>query len=622
VVAHKEAPDVEVFVDGSLDNSVRCLDVVLGSGAAGLSRATLEVQKAGQYSGRYELKDGDFANLKQPEVEVVIAGKVCHWGIATCEAATMDGDNGDRLTAISRMEAHHFGGPLNATVFWNPLLGLPSKLTLPTVFNPQYDGQSIGNMHSNFTGLHRANLFFDVDASRSVASRAFNRGFPVSWTLPRAVYYLCTFLNPSESYVANPTLQELNAVLPSSIATLRDHEAPYGEYLPEQLDRILAPYGFGWTVDFIARGRRKIRVFARGAGPQRDLKMQAAGTEVDVAETNLEALALTSDVSSKAFNVVHLLGDHGVYEATFTLVPGWPKNHDDYPNTNPDQLTKNHASWGTTPILADVWRKWVLNEAGYYIGYRPEIRQPYNLAEIFDDLYVPRRRKFVPCLTLKDDGTPQGTTGGVLAEYKEQFNLASEEATGVWIPLHALSGACRQFSVLENECGIRFDGDDIPYEIFSQGQYASIRVTARIESDQRLFVIRQPQIKLLKARKIAVFDLGNRYKFRHRHPSSRFVGTPFKVSEQNDASFMAELGDDLLKAWNQASINGTVTLTGIDYDYSRVIGATISGINGRKVEFNVGTSVARYPSVTSARINVQNQSLDLTLDTSNAALAL
>jgi len=622
MTAHKIAPEVKVYVNGRHEDSVRCLDVFLGSGANDLPRAILEVQRAGRDDNRRTFYDGSLAVFNQSQVEVVINNEVVHWGKSLAQNVTLDGTNGDRVTIISRMEPQHFGGPNNATIHFSPLTGGPVPISLPTVFNPEWNGESIGNMHSFQARGTGANVFYDVEASRTVQARQFNGSIALRWDLARAAYYLCCWLNPSQTYVSNPSFAELREVLGTSISLLRNHEAPFGEYLPEQLDRLLNPFGFAWTVDFTARGRRKIRVFERGKGPRRDLKLQAPGSKVDVAESNLEALSLSGDVSNKAFNIVHIYGAPKVYEATFLLVPGWPERYDNYPHTNPEALIKDNAQWGTNPILRDVHRKWVLNEAGDYNGYRRAIRAPFDLSPIIGTRYIPRRRKFLPCLTQNDDGSPQGDHGGVFVEYLEQVNLASEQASGTWIPVTKLDGASSSYVVLDGECGIRFTGEDIPYEIFAQGTYARVRVTASIEADERLFVERRPTLSLLREPKYEVFDLPSRFKFRTRHQSSRFVGTPFRVAFQNDTSIAAEFGDKLLASWNQASINGSVTLTGIDYDYSNVIGATISGVAGRRVDFKVSPGgVAKYPSVTSARINIQNQSLDLTLDTQIGAIA-
>jgi predicted secreted Zn-dependent protease len=71
-----------------------------------------------------------------------------------------------------------------------------------------------------------------------------------------------------------------------------------------------------------------------------------------------------------------------------------------------------------------------------------------------------------------------------------------------------------------------------------------------------------------------------------------------------------------------AQINGTATLCGIDYSYKSIIGQTISGIDGRKVGFNISPNGKRYPTVVGARIRFDAQQLDIVLDTFNERIAL
>ncbi len=614
MTAQRRAPRVRVYVDGRLSSTVHALDAQWGAGAGHLPRAMVEVQPEGRKSGRREFLNARFTEFNQAEVEIVIADEVVHWGKALAQPVIMDG-NGDRVTLTSRMEDHHFGGPMNATRFFKPGAG-PLGFELPCVFNPDIDGRTIGNMSAK-TGAFGERLFLHEESSRTSESQEFHQSAPIQWTLPQAVFYLCCSLNPTQTHVANPTLAELVAVLPAlDHKLIRNHECRYGDYLPEQLDRLLNPLGFAWTVNFLARGNRKIRVYQRGVGQPRELRMQSPGSVLNVNSTNLESCAVTADVSSRAFNSVHVIGDYEEYEATFELIRGWPKAYDDYPKSNPQKLYKHADAWRETPVLADVWRKWVLNEDGSYIGTRPSVKKPFDLRDLFGTLYIERRRRFEPCCTLNEDLTPFGHVGGVYLEWWDT-NVASGSASssGVWRPADDLSQESKVFRVLDKECGIRFDGNDIPFQIYVQGANAKVRVTASIQGDRRVKIQRDAPKSLLAERKIEVVDIPSRFKYRTRHSSSRFVGLPFIVDFQDDRQNMTQLADTLLGNWNQASINGTVTLTGIDYDYSSIIGAVISGISGRNVDFNVSPSVPKYPSVAHCRINFNNQSMELALDT-------
>lgn len=622
MTAQRKAPEVKVYVDGRRERNVHCLDAQWGSGANGLPRALVEVQPPARNPGRREFKNQRFSEFNQAQVEVLVGDEVVHWGKALAQSVVMDGNSGDRPVLVSRMEPHHFGIPLSNTYFFKRGVG-ELETNLPTVFNPDIDGKTIGNMSAK-TGAKGQRLFIHEESSRTSAAQQWHQSQPIHWTLPQAVFYLCWFLNSQETLVKNPTLAELSGVLPSfDHKLIRNHECPYGEYLPVQLDRLLNPLGYAWTVDFIQRGKRAIRVYKRGDGDRKTIRMQAPGSVVNVTKTNLESCSVTADVSSRAFNAVHVLGDYEELEATFILQKGWPAIYDGYALSSPQSLYRDADAWKQNPALANVWRKWVLNEAGDYNGTRPEIRQPYDLRSLFTTLFIERRRRFEPCSTLTADGTPQGQVAGVYLEYLSGNSLsalAGGTLSTSWRPADELAQSGQKFKVLDKECGIYFDGQDIPYEIAVLGRAASVRVTASIQGDRRVQV-KIAAVSLLAEQKLETIDIPSRFKYRTRHPSSRFVGLPLLVDFQDDRQNMTQLANQLLGNWNQASINGPITLTGIDYDYSKIIGAVVGGIEGRSVDFNVSPTGAKYPSVAHCHINFTNQSLELSLDTPTVTVA-
>jgi hypothetical protein len=610
---HLEAPEVKVFVNGRHEPDWHCVEAVLGSGANVLPRAKLEVQPMLRDAGRLQVLNTQLASFDQPEIEVVKGTQVVHWGKVLSQPSSLSGEEQDQVTVISRMEPHHFGTPLFLGYFYDPVSRRPRGYSLPTVFNPEWDGKIVFNASpqkhprwGTFLLLHPGSIETD-DGKKYHKAKV-----PREWNLVDAVHYLCWALNSNQTYVRNPSRGELVAALPSETGLLRNHECPEGAYLPEQLDRLLRPFGCHWKVEF-SKGSRKLVFFQRGRGPKRMLKLQGPGEGLDMTQSNLEAQQLTPDVSSRSFNAVRVYGDYKRVEATFELFRGWPDSLD---GTSLDELLKDSEIWRTEQEKENVHRKWVLNEAGDYNDLRPEIGKPYDLSTILGAAYLPRRRKFLPCLTQTWDNCPVGLAHGIYIEWYDKEGALNGKA---WASIEEIASEGRQIRILQRECGIYFDGLLPPAEIMDQGAEAKLRITACIESDQRaeVRIVRWPD-SLLKDLKEEHLDVGSRFKIHTRHSSSRFAGVPlFTISEIDDTASMRAMANRLLDQWNLATLDGTATLTGVDYLYKDLVGSTIGGINGRNVDFNVAPPGAapRYPTVVGARIDFIGQKVDLTLDT-------
>lgn len=160
------------------------------------------------------------------------------------------------------------------------------------------------------------------------------------------------------------------------------------------------------------------------------------------------------------------VGEICEYEATFPLLPGW----------NPALEGLEGVYYKRSAVdfetRRDVYRKWVLNEAGDYTALPYSLGPAYSLAELFDDPDSrPVRRRFYKCLTHNSDGESEGiclevTYDGVnWHRYADSFRVLSTEC-GVWLSSHAVSGEIWQ---------AWFDGK------------LAFRVTATIRADKRLY---------------------------------------------------------------------------------------------------------------------------------------
>ncbi|MHC4457362.1 MAG: hypothetical protein ACYS0I_09770, partial [Planctomycetota bacterium] len=122
--------------------------------------------------------------------------------------------------------------------------------------------------------------------------------------------------------------------------------------------------------------------------------------------------------------------------------------------------------------VKDVYRKWCLNEAGYYTG------QPYNQGEAFDfskifnsGNFSRRRRRFWPALTTDK----QGKSLGYFLE------VSFDDGLHWWQYLYA-------FNNLLEECGVWLSSDrlDIDTWVAALKGVLKFRITASVISDERL----------------------------------------------------------------------------------------------------------------------------------------
>ena len=124
------------------------------------------------------------------------------------------------------------------------------------------------------------------------------------------------------------------------------------------------------------------------------LSHQAVGSPFDPAATNFADLAATLHLDAAPRRYV-ARGDRKIYESTFDLVAGWDAALESYdpdgfsPGLNPDFVA-----------VRDVFRKWVLNEAGGYTAAPYSRSDPPDLSALFEgSSYVRRPRRLLPCLS-------------------------------------------------------------------------------------------------------------------------------------------------------------------------------------------------------------------------------
>jgi len=212
--------------------------------------------------------------------------------------------------------------------------------------------------------------------------------------------------------------------------------------------------------------RQAIVFYKSGAGKAVELNYQPTGERFSISKTNISVLHSEKNF----FPVTHRYigrGDFKVYEATFELVKGWdPADENaDYgkfsPSTNPD-FNK----------VKDVYRKWVLNEAGDYSG------EPYSRGDAFDfskvfssSNFTHCRRRFLPALTTDKQGKSLGYF----------LQVSFDNGQHWWQYLYA-------FTSLPGECGVWLSSNQLDFDtwVAAQAGVLRFRITASVISDERL----------------------------------------------------------------------------------------------------------------------------------------
>jgi hypothetical protein len=349
-------------------------------------------------------------------------------------------------------------------------------------------------------------------------------------------------------------------------------------------------------------GSRTLTFFKRATGGTAvTIKHQVFGATLDIANTNAESTNVRFD-AARVTNQMTVRGGFKQYEFTAELARGWDEADDAY---TIHELKRSDANFANRK---DVFRKWVLNEAGDYIGLRSEITAPFvptwygdsDADALIAQLTPLRRRRLLPTLTLADDETPIGNISGVEVEW---YNEAEAE----WQPIP--NWGCE---LLEHECGIYFASEELPEE-FVRPSDLKFRVTATIQSDFAIgytapFDVNSP----LQDLREAVVYVPDRYQFRQVSPLSKYDSdvngmTPTRNSlKVDDLVAMTAYADEQKLIWDLLDIGGKVVLEGVDHQ-SYDVGDRVTKIAGVEVSFEAKTGTARYPQIMAIERNIPSQ---------------
>lgn len=513
------------------------------------------------------------------------------------------------LAMVSRTEPYQFGLTLFGQLHWHPVINEYFVTDHDLIFNPTIDGKTQGNKHNSKTyrneqfanqSIAVANeipIFLNPEAVRTSAARQLYGGRAVVWALSEVLYYLCWMANRQQTFLVNPTLPELQNVVRDSVDLVRNLKIKNGSTLPEALDATLIPLGYHWRVTH--RGiLTYLEIIRRATGGKLTwLKHQRLKQTLNTNLTNTEACNVRFDISRLRNQIVGK-GSKLRVEITAELHRAWPQSLDDTPL---EQLELSAVKASENPHMINVWRKWVLNESGDYIGLRPEINGLFTPALLTSlrqqDLlrwFLPSRRKFLPTITTDANITAAiGDVGGLDIEYLDY--------DGSWKPVKGWG-----IDLLETECGIYLGGTHLPEELYDQGHYGKIRVTATIEADYRLTytAAKQPDSPVFGTVE-SVIDLADDYQH-----NVILAGSKYADRENNrttdDSVALRNFTEALRERFDQIDVPGGVVLEGVDHlDY--LPGDRVGGIQGKNIYFESKRGSGQYPQIVSVTLDIAEQ---------------
>jgi hypothetical protein len=447
-------------------------------------------------------------------------------------------------------------------------------------FNPlAADGKIVPNRLTHpISGMEkRFSFWLDPESGRTSEAREYVGCDVAEWTLFEAIKTLTKWLNTSETNVRNPVLLESFF---SDAPPMKNNRLPRGKYLADYLTALLPSFGYDWFYTFattagVEHTRPQIKIFRRGEGARRSLQVDEIGKAIS--KSTLEQLGFSiSVVSVRNRTIVH--GELKQFEVTIPLFKGWHSSSDGREETYAEDET------------SAVGRLWVANEAGDYIGRRPQFETPPD----FGPEFIPKRRKIEACLRYQDDTGQEGQRRPAFVEYRE----APAET---WKPLTA--SGIGDFRILTNQIGIWFSKQAL--QLLDPA--VELRITGTIPSDERLKGIYDDTATSVNGSEFEiVLDETSQFHYRERMSTGDFASVLDGPSDLADDSGPADdFAERIGQIQRAATVGGTPQLTGFRNDYE--IGQLITGIQGRNISFNclsLESGKEAFPQITSVRFEV------------------
>jgi hypothetical protein len=533
------------------------------------------------------------------------------WGELTLERIQLNRE--EHLTMQACVHPWHFGDICEGVKVWNRLgvsedneeVGAGQLINVDPVFQPEIDGKIENNMSTQIDSEHLYKLWIDPESVRSSAAREYQQAHAEEWTLIDVIDSLQWLLNTDEEFIENSDVNSDDPIF-EEMPTVRNLHLRRGAYLPQYLDDILLPYGYGWCLQLGTRDSeegeegehenrslKKLRIYKQGEGEEKKLYLQKPGETLDLAKTNTEQTQLDIDIADLA-NVIVGQGSFEQRQVTLPLFRGWPESQD---ALDVIDLLKSEP---TAPRNA--WRLFVGNEDGSYNGTRTGVH-PIGEIDVPDlnfdfSQWVPRRQKIQPCL---DRGLDRGVRMRPVLEWSgddgETWNRVPDE----W-----------GYSILDDQIGVYFSGEEIPEEIRFAADRATLRITGTLTGPHRLQASATRQSTSPNGRDVKLFlDLSDRFHDRFvitAGPYASTIGQNQQADERDDEDALREFLEAARDIEDAAGMTGSFVLHGIHLDYE--IGDLLTRIDGRDIFLNrksVGADEKRYLQITGIIYDWQEQ---------------
>ena len=545
------------------------------------------------------------------------------WGFISGKPIVID-DRQEMYGFEARIGDEHFGVKMEKYPVWD-IDGNEIEVMRPLVFNPQIDTLIEGNMSDQKDDRNGWHFVIDPESMRTEQAREVQEQSRLLWKLSDAVLALCWWLNP-DPYVTNPSQKDVSAAFSARNDLLKNVEIPIGTSLPDALDILLTPLEYGWClvhgVDKDNIRSSKITFFQRGSGPTKSLLMQRPVQFGDVPE--IRDRRKTSVVSFDAMinnaalaNRVIGYGKYQEREITVELKPGWDKAFD---TKRLADLKEDSAFYREHP---EVLRKWIWDTAGDYIDFRDDMTAPVDLGNIFGvdgdgdpikQLVV--RRRFFRCLSQHEDADDKESNGYWLQWWNKSIKNASDADTKEdpgWVRIKW------PFSVLEKECGIWFNGETPPtqlWKLFYGNHYedARLRITATIRGD---FCVKGDAIRRVgspnKLDVVLPLDLGDKFQD-SKVVSGGNLGSIFAADPtdaRDDTAAIQQYCEQVRNVEDCLRMDSAIPLEGpLHPEYQ--IGDMLQRIDGRNLSLDLGSG--RFPQVVGVVIHFQEQKCELLIE--------
>lgn len=518
--------------------------------------------------------------------------EIVAWGMIAANSQEIELREQVGITA--RVDRFVFGEVLTQSSYWDPIAETERRVHLPVVFNPEIDDKIEPN-RSDQTDASRGDchLFFHPESHRLQGAVDLQQQVADHWTLSEAAHWLIWNCNPEEKYITNPTLDDLQAAFAGhDEGQLKNFPLPFGRYLPELLDALLTPFGFGWylvhTLDAEDDDARKttFKFYRRGEGSKVLLFQQAPGATIDPVKTTVERISASYDITRLANRIVGR-GAMELREATFPLLPGWQAADDEL---DFEALDESQATAREKPFVG---RKWILNEAADYDTYRDWIER-FDLTPVLGASHIIRRRKFLRCLSEHAAGDDADSNGYILewwdADQSEAVSHTSDTDPG-WIKVRW------PYRVLEKECGVLFTGPTPPRELWDLFQEdpesVHLRITASIEGDVALEAVAGRRPSSPNGEDVTLF-LSVRDRFHYRKVTAESIFADAPADEAEDQTALDNYCKAIRDQEDAAEVSLSVSLKGLNHPEYK-IGQLVDKVEGRNLTFNANKPAVGQP---------------------------